>query len=177
MNLSPHKDYKMWFSSSNFPLTQQLHSGEENSQIHSSVTFFFLGEEKKTTTNKTWLQLIIYIYIARKAKHNLIFQKIACHTSFTWLGTMLQWTQFGLHPRSWYMFCFQPANNQLFSHVGNFLKVFIILEELAKEKPEWLLAVSEARRENRKRIGFTIRGESIQLLPVWLGKPFHNAEL
>ena len=30
------------------------------------------------------------------------------------------------------------------SNVGNFLKISIILEELAKEKLEWLLLVSEA---------------------------------
>lgn len=33
MNLSLHKDYKVWFPSGNFPLTQQLHSREENSQF------------------------------------------------------------------------------------------------------------------------------------------------
>lgn len=36
------------------------------------------------------------------------------------------------------------------SHIDNLLKISIILEELAKEKLEWLLAVAEALKQSKE---------------------------
>lgn len=126
-----------------FCFAYKLHSGEKNAK--SWLPFWSEGRKIQSIKHKYCSFFFIYLFFrAGKAKHNLIFQKITCHTSFSWLKTMP--LQMHLCFTTVSDICFissQPTVSSC-SHFGNFLKISIILEELAKEKLEWLLAVSVA---------------------------------